>query len=90
MALSPWRCYTNGPKLLKDPLVNQPPHYCQGGIEAIAAIEASMPPDGFKYFLQGQVLKYMWRYQHKGKPVQDLQKAKWYLDLLLSRFGDED
>lgn len=84
--MSLWRCYISGLKLKKDPLVSQPPHYCHGGIEAITAIEASMPPDGFKYFLQGQVLKYMWRYQHKGKPVQDLQKAKWYLNLLLSRF----
>ena len=38
--------------------------------------------DGFEYYLQGAILKYLWRYRYKGKPEQDLQKAHWYLELL--------
>ena len=65
--------------------VNNPTHYNQHGIEAIAAIEASMSYDEFTGYLKGNALKYLWRYQYKGKPVEDLQKAQWYLDLLLMK-----
>jgi hypothetical protein len=29
-------------------------------------------------------MKYLWRYQYKGKPLEDLQKAKWYLEKLIN------
>ena len=63
--------------------VNKPEHYTTGGIEAIDAIESSMSPEGFADYLKGNILKYLWRYQHKGKPAQDLLKARWYLDRLI-------
>ena len=28
-------------------------------------------------------MKYLWRFDYKGKPLEDLQKAKWYLDKLI-------
>ena len=28
-------------------------------------------------------MKYMWRYEYKGKPLEDLEKAQWYLNLLI-------
>jgi hypothetical protein len=28
-------------------------------------------------------MKYMWRYERKGKPIEDLKKARWYLDRLV-------
>ena len=74
---------------MADEQVEQPPHYRQGDIEAIQAIEASMSPTHFEGFLKGQVLKYLWRYPYKGKPTQDLNKAAWYLERLLSVI-DED
>jgi|TARA_R100000773_G_scaffold9978_1_gene9293 hypothetical protein len=61
--------------------VNSPFHYRQGNIECIEAMKA-MLGDGFEYYLQGAILKYLWRYHYKGKPEQDLQKAHWYLELL--------
>lgn len=64
--------------------VNSPSHYNSGGIEAIAGIEASMSPEGFAGYLKGNVMKYMWRYENKGKPVEDLKKARWYLERLIS------
>jgi len=63
-------------------MVNSPPHYNQTGIECIHAISAATG-DGFKHYLQGNILKYLWRFDYKEKPVEDLEKAKWYLDKLI-------
>ena len=63
-------------------MVNSPPHYNQTGIECIQAISAATDK-GFKYYLQGNVMKYLWRFDYKDKPLEDLQKAKWYLDKLI-------
>ena len=56
-------------------LVNHPPHYTHGDIEAIDVIEDWDLP----YHL-GQVVKYVCRAEHKGSTIQDLEKARWYLD----------
>jgi len=66
-------------------MVNSPPHYNQTGIECIQAISAATD-NGFKYYLQGNVMKYLWRFDYKDKPLEDLQKAKWYLDRLIEEF----
>ena len=62
-------------------MVNSPPHYNKNGIECIDAIE-SATGEGFEYYLQGNVLKYLWRYRYKNG-VQDLEKANWYLSRLI-------
>jgi|TARA_R100001480_G_C4656588_1_gene171589 hypothetical protein len=62
-------------------MVNHPIHYNKAGIETIDAIEA-VTTDGFKYYLQGNILKYIWRYEYKNG-VEDLKKARWYLDKLI-------
>ena len=67
--------------------VNNPEHYNQGGIECIEAIKASMSGEEFRGYLKGNALKYLWRYQDKGNPVQDLAKAKWYLEKLEKEVG---
>ena len=46
-------------------MVNHPPHYNQKGIECIDAIEAATDK-GFESYLQGNIIKYLWRYQHKN------------------------
>lgn len=66
-------------------VVNSPSHYKSGGIEAIEGIEASMEPEAFAGYLKGNIMKYMWRYERKGKPVEDLKKARWYLDRLIQK-----
>jgi len=70
-------------------MVNSPTHYNQAGIECIAAIQAALGPN-FKYYLQGNVMKYMWRFDYKGKPLEDLQKAQWYLNTLLEDTAASD
>lgn len=67
---------------LDDP-VNHPSHYTQGTVECIDAIESSMTAQQFLGYLKGNAMKYLWRYQFKGG-VEDLRKARWYLDRLIS------
>ena len=62
-------------------MVNNPPHYNQKGIECIDAIEAATDT-GFEYYLQGNIMKYLWRYRYKDGS-QDLKKALWYLNKLI-------
>lgn len=69
------------PPLVPD-TVNHPSHYTQGGVECIEAIKASMTDDEYRGYLKGNAIKYIWRYQQKGKPGEDLAKAIWYLDRL--------
>lgn len=77
------------PMTLKFDDVNYPQHYNEGGIEAIQAIEASMSSLEFKGYLKGNVLKYVWRYTYKEKPMEDLNKAKWYLEKLIGCYEDK-
>ena len=66
----------------EEDVVNNPEHYNTGNIECIDAIEESMSSVAFKGYLKGNCLKYLWRYDYKGKQVEDLQKAGWYLNKL--------
>lgn len=71
--------------------VAHPSHYTQGEIECIDAMESALTHEEFVGYLRANVLKYIWRYDHKGAPVQDLLKARWYLDRLIGEVGrDED
>lgn len=56
-------------------LVNHPPHYKTGGIETIDFIEAKD-----LNFRLGNVIKYVARAEKKGDPLEDLKKARWYLE----------
>ena len=63
-------------------VVNRPKHYNQAGIECIEAIKAATDT-GFEFYLQGNIIKYLWRYRYKNK-VEDLKKAEFYLKRLIS------
>lgn len=63
--------------------VSAPPHYNTGNIECIDAIEESMTPEAFKGYCKGNALKYIWRMSYKGKPIEDLRKAIWYIERLI-------
>ena len=71
-------------------VVNSPSHYNSGGIECIDAIAESMTEEGFKAYCKGNVQKYLWRYEMKGKPLEDLKKAQWYLTRLIKSQEIED
>ena len=70
--------------------VIRPEHYNTGNIECIEAIEESMSSVAFKGYLKGNCIKYLWRYDYKGKQVEDLQKAGWYLNKLTKMVAEEN
>lgn len=65
-------------------MVDHPPHYTQGKIEVIDFID-----DQQLGFYEGNVVKYVVRARHKGKRIEDLKKAQWYLSRLISNLEKE-
>ena len=64
--------------------VNHPAHYNAGDIEFIDALKSAQSKEEHCGYLQGNAMKYLWRYTHKGKAEEDLRKAEWYLQRLIS------
>ena len=65
--------------------VEHPEHYNVGAVDCIDRIEAATESlSGFEGFCAGNAIKYLWRWKHKGG-VEDLEKAKWYIDKLIER-----
>lgn len=70
--------YSRGASI--DDAVNHPKHYTShpSGIECIQVTEHMS-------FNLGNAVKYIWRADEKGAPLQDLEKARWYLDREIQR-----
>ena len=62
--------------------VNHPQHYRVGEVECIDYIQQQLGT-GVRDYLRGQIYKYMHRHQYKGAEVEDLKKARWYIDKLI-------
>jgi len=62
-----------------------PDHYKAGEVECIDALEtvASLNPHPEEIPCQINAMKYLWRYNNKEKPLEDLHKAQWYLNRLI-------
>lgn len=61
--------------------VNHPPHYQGAGIEVIDVIES------FNLgFCLGNAVKYILRAGKKEDFVEDLEKARWYIDRMIERY----
>ena len=59
----------------QDDPIDHPPHYVHGKIEPINVIE-----DWKLGHHLACVIRYVCRSAHKGQQIQDLKKARWYLD----------
>ena len=68
--------------------VNSPAHYKYGKKETIDVIRDCMTNDEYHGYLKGNVLKYVSRYKFKGEPLEDLQKANWYLNRLIKEVSN--
>ena len=68
---------------LKDP-VNSPGHYTAhpSGVECITITE-------HMGFCVGNAIKYLWRADLKGNALEDLKKARYYVDREIKRRGGE-
>ena len=64
--------------------VKQPPHYFRYKIEPVTFIMQNDIP-----YAEGNAIKYLcrWRFRHliKEKQIEDLKKAKQYIDLLIEK-----
>lgn len=69
----------------KNDNVNHPSHYTQGKIEVIDYIEDKK----LGYHL-GNVVKYVSRAGHKNNKLEDLKKARWYLDREIKNMEDKN
>ena len=68
---------------MEDDAVNSPSHYTQGKVEYIDAIEsACINKQGIEAVCVANVIKYLWRYENKNG-VEDVRKARWYLERLI-------
>ena len=59
-----------------------PKHYLKGGMHLLEILEMKLPKEQMEGFLRGLTIKYLFRYDIKGG-IEDLKKAKWYLDELI-------
>lgn len=62
--------------------VNKPKHYTTGKYEVIDVIE-----DWDLNFRLANAVKYIARHKHKGKPLEDLKKAAWYLQREIDKWS---
>ena len=68
----------------KTDIINRPKHYTIG-IETIDYIR-SWNMD----YVRGNIIKYVTRFPYKGTALQDLKKAKWYLEYLIKEVEKDD
>ena len=72
---------------MTDCQIEHPQHYNGDTIyECVKVIKAWSTPEEYEGFLKGNILKYICRYEKKNNPIYDLQKAKYYLDLLIQEY----
>lgn len=69
-------------------MVNHPAHYTAGDIECIDALESALGKPGFLAHCRGSAIAYLWRAGMKGDAVQDLRKARWYIDKMIEVIED--
>lgn len=64
--------------------VNSPDHYApHRKMESIDILREFLGDDRFEAFCLGACLKYLYRYRDKGKPHEDLEKARWFLNEII-------
>ena len=71
-------------------MVNHPAHYTQGGIECIDALKAAtVSKTGIEAVCTANAIKYLWRYEEKNG-IEDVKKAKWYIDRLIKELEEKE
>ena len=68
-------------------VVNNPEHYCSGGIECIDAMESALGTNAVKLFCIGNAFKYIFRCLRKNG-LEDVKKAQWYLNKYIELSDD--
>lgn len=74
-------------------LVNHPSHYISpsGRMEVIDVIENfTSDLQGMDAICTANAIKYILRWAHKDHPVEDLKKARWYINKLIDILEESD
>jgi len=92
--MEPWsdKKFNYGNILIQKDTVNHPPHYTNRKMEAIDIIEMiiEIEPNNKVAYAMSNVLKYLLRFRSKGNTIEDVKKARWYLDRMIKHLEDED
>lgn len=67
--------------------VEHPDHYTYGAKEAI---EIMADLGVLEEYCVGNIIKYLYRYKRKGHPLEDIQKAARYIQILLEHLEEKE
>lgn len=66
--------------------VDHPAHYTNGKVECIDALEAATTGlEGIEAVCTANAIKYLWRWKNKNG-IEDLMKARWYINRLIDNY----
>ena len=72
-------------------MVHHPSHYNYKSMECKDIIKVMTEGlEGEDAYYMGATIKYLYRYIKKGKPIEDLQKAKTYIDMIIEKLECEE
>lgn len=71
-------------------VVDHPEHYAKGALECIDWIRCELTRAEYRGYLKGNIMKYLWRHEDKGHPVQDLEKLRKYAEFLIDDYEREE
>lgn len=69
--------------------VECPEHYARGTLECIDWIRYELTREEYRGYLKGNIMKYLWRHEEKGNPIQDLEKLRKYASFLIIDYERE-
>lgn len=72
-------------------MVHHPSHYNYKSLECQDIISIMTEGlEGEEAYYMGAIVKYLYRYPKKGKAVEDLNKAKTYIDMIIEKLESEE
>lgn len=75
----------------KGDMVHHPNHYNYKSMECQKIIDImTQKVDSVQAYPLGAVIKYLYRYPKKGKAIEDLQKAKTYIDMIIKNLEEKE
>ncbi len=79
-----------GKYLFKVDMVNHPDHYTYKSTECKDIISVMTEGlEGEEAYYMGAIVKYLYRYPKKGKPIEDLNKAITYINMIIELESEE-
>ena len=71
-------------------IINKPDHYNKNS-KGEQAIETYKYIESWDMsYAEGNIIKYVTRYKYKKLPLEDLKKARWYLDEIIKGLEKEN